>query len=70
MSLTNIVVETPTSKPFYRYQREFALCESCFWSAISLYSALKEQQHGEITTATILVLITQFKYVQCAIKIV
>ena len=47
MSLTNIVVETPTSKPFYRYQREFALCESCFWSATSLYGAIKEKQNSK-----------------------
>ena len=51
MSLTNIV-ETSSSKPFYRYQRQFALCESCFWSATSLYNPLKEKQNSEITTST------------------
>ncbi len=51
MSLTNIV-ETSSSKPFYRYQRQFALCESCFWSATSLYSPIKEKQNSEITTST------------------
>ncbi|HKG31691.1 MAG TPA: hypothetical protein VKA91_10500 [Nitrososphaeraceae archaeon] len=51
MSLTNII-ETSSSKPFYRYQRQFALCESCFWSATSLYNPLKEKQNSEITTST------------------
>jgi hypothetical protein len=51
MSLTNIV-ETSSSKPFYRYQRQFVLCESCFWSATSLYSPIKEKQNSEITTST------------------
>jgi hypothetical protein len=51
MSLTNIV-ETSSSKPFYRYQRQFALCESCFWSATSLYNPIKEKQNSEITTST------------------
>ena len=51
MSLTNIV-KTSSSKPFYRYQRQFALCESCFWSATSLYSPIKEKQNSEITTST------------------
>lgn len=50
MSLTNIV-ETSSSKPFYRYQRQFALCESCFWSATSLYNPIKEKQNSEITTS-------------------
>ncbi|MGI8832210.1 MAG: hypothetical protein ACR2IS_06180 [Nitrososphaeraceae archaeon] len=49
MSLMNI--ET-SSKPFYRYQRQFALCESCFWSATILYGAIKEKQNNEITTIT------------------
>jgi hypothetical protein len=49
MSLTDIV-ETSSSKPFYRYQRQFALCESCFWSATNLYGAIKEKQNSEITT--------------------
>jgi hypothetical protein len=48
MSLINI--ET-SSKPVYRYHRQFALCESCFWSATILYSALREK-HSEITTIT------------------
>jgi len=52
MSLTNIV-ETSSSKPFYRYQRQFALCESCFWSATSLYNPIKEKQNSEVTTSTI-----------------
>jgi hypothetical protein len=51
MSLTNIV-ETSSSKPFYRYQRQFALCESCFWSATSLYDPIKEKQNSGITTST------------------
>ena len=51
MSLTNIV-EMSSSKPFYRYQRQFALCESCFWSATSLYNPIKEKQNSEITTST------------------
>ena len=51
MSLTNIV-ETSSSKPFYRHQRQFALCESCFWSATSLYNPIKEKQNSEITTST------------------
>jgi hypothetical protein len=51
MSLTNIV-QTPSSKAFYRYQRQFMLCESCFWSATSLYSALKEKQRSETATTT------------------
>jgi hypothetical protein len=42
MSLTQ-----SSSKPFYRYQRQFALCESCFWSATSLYSAIIEKQSSE-----------------------
>jgi hypothetical protein len=50
MSLTNI--QTPSSKAFYRYQRQFMLCESCFWSATSLYSALKEKQRSETATST------------------
>lgn len=50
MSLTNI--QTPSSKAFYRYQRQFMLCESCFWSATSLYSALKEKQSSETATST------------------
>jgi hypothetical protein len=50
MSLTNIA-EVSSSKPFYRYQRQFALCESCFWSATILYSAIKEKQNSEITTS-------------------
>jgi hypothetical protein len=41
-----------SSKPFYRYQRQFALCESCFWSATSLYNPIKEKQNSEITTST------------------
>ena len=49
MSLINI--ET-SSKPVYRYHRQFALCESCFWSATILYSAIKEKQNSEITTIT------------------
>jgi hypothetical protein len=48
MSLINI--ET-SSKPFYKYHRQFALCESCFWSATILYSAIKEKQNSEITTS-------------------
>lgn len=28
------------------------LCESCFWSATSLYSALKEKQNSETSTST------------------
>ena len=51
MSLTNIVKVSP-SKPFYRYQRQFALCESCFWSATILYGAIKEKQNNEITPIT------------------
>ena len=51
MSLANIV-KTSSSKPFYRYQRQFALCESCFWSATSLYNPIKEKQNSEITTST------------------
>src|ERR671919_2913120 len=51
MSLINNV-QTPASKPFYRYQRQFTLCESCFWSATSLYSALKEKQSCETATST------------------
>lgn len=51
MSLTNIV-QTPSSKAFYRYQRQFMLCELCFWSATSLYSALKEKQSSETATST------------------
>ena len=51
MSLTNIV-ESSSSKPFYKYQRQFALCESCFWSATSLYNPIKEKQNSEITTST------------------
>ena len=47
MSLINI--ET-SSKPFYRYHRQFALCETCFWSATILYGAIKEKQNNEITT--------------------
>jgi len=47
MSLMNI--ET-SSKPFYRYHRQFALCEACFWSATILYGAIKEKQNNEITT--------------------
>lgn len=50
MSLTSI--QTPSSKAFYRYQRQFMLCESCFWSATSLYSALKEKQRSETATST------------------
>jgi hypothetical protein len=49
MSLINI--ET-SSKPVYRYHRQFALCESCFWSATILYSTIKEKQNSEITTIT------------------
>ena len=52
MSLTHTVDETSSSKPFYRYQRQFALCESCFWSATSLYSAIKEKQNSETTPTT------------------
>ena len=48
MSLINI--ET-SSKPFYKYHCQFALCESCFWSATILYSAIKEKQNSEITTS-------------------
>src|ERR687891_1176744 len=51
MSLTNIV-QTPSSKAFYGYQRQFMLCESCFWSATSLYSALNEKQRSETATST------------------
>ena len=51
MSLTNIV-KTSSSKPFYKYQRQFALCESCFWSATSLYNPIKEKQNSEITAST------------------
>jgi hypothetical protein len=50
MSLTNIISESSLFKPFYRYQRQFALCESCFWSATSLYGAIKEKQSGETNT--------------------
>jgi hypothetical protein len=46
---TNII-EASFSKPFYRYERQFALCESCFWCATNLYCAIKEKQNGEITT--------------------
>jgi hypothetical protein len=48
MSLINI--ET-SSKPFYKFHRQFALCESCFWSATILYGAIKEKQNSEITTS-------------------
>lgn len=51
MSLTNIA-QTPSSKAFYRYQRQFMLSEFCFWSATSLYSALKEKQSSETATST------------------
>jgi hypothetical protein len=51
MSLTNIV-QTPSSKEFSRYQRQFMLCESCFWSATSLYRALEEKQSSEKATNT------------------
>jgi hypothetical protein len=44
MSLINI---EPSSKPFYKYQRQFVLCESCFWAATSLYSIFKEKQNSE-----------------------
>ena len=30
----------------------FPLYESCFWSATSLYSAIKEKQNSETTTST------------------
>jgi hypothetical protein len=30
----------------------FFLCESCFWSATSLYSAIKEKQNSETITST------------------
>ncbi len=46
------IVEASFSKPFYRYQRQFMLCESCFWSATSLYSALREKQSSETSTGT------------------
>src|SRR5215216_1383828 len=49
MSLTNIV-ESSSSKPFYRYHRQFVLCESCFWSATSLYSVIIEKQNSETVT--------------------
>ena len=49
MSLTSIV-ESSSSKPFYRYHRQFALCESCFWSATSLYSAIIEKQNSKSST--------------------
>ena len=49
MSLINI--ET-SSKPFYRYHRQFAVCEACFWSATILYGAIKEKQNNEITPIT------------------
>ena len=52
MSLTHTVDKTSSSKPFYRYHRQFALCESCFWSATSLYDPIKEKQNSEITTST------------------
>ena len=29
----------------------FFLCESCFWSATSLYNPIKEKQNSEITTS-------------------
>jgi len=43
---------TPSSKAFYRCKHQFMLCESCFWSATSLYSALKEKQNSETATST------------------
>ncbi len=47
------IVEASFSKPFYRHQHQFALCESCFWCATSLYGAIKEkQQIGEIITSS------------------
>jgi hypothetical protein len=49
MSLIN---SETSSKPFYRYHRQFALCEACFWSATILYDVIKEKQNNEITTIT------------------
>jgi hypothetical protein len=43
------IVETSFFKPFFGYERQFALCESCFWCATSLYSAIKEKQSSKIT---------------------
>jgi hypothetical protein len=44
------IVEASFSLPFYRYERQFALCESCLWCATSLYGAIKEKQNSETTT--------------------
>lgn len=47
MSLTNI--QTPSSKAFYRYQRQFMLCESCFWSG---YKFVQRPQRSETAAST------------------
>jgi hypothetical protein len=41
MSLVNIISSTT---PLYKYERKFALCESCFWSATILYNPIKDKQ--------------------------
>jgi hypothetical protein len=51
MFLTN-TIKSSSSRPFYRYQRQFVLCESCFWCATRLYGAIKEKRSSEATTTT------------------
>jgi hypothetical protein len=33
-----------TTTPLYRYERQFAICESCFWCATIFYIATEQRQ--------------------------
>ena len=43
-----------STTPLYKYERKFALCESCFWSATILYNPIKDKQNDGATDKSIL----------------
>jgi hypothetical protein len=38
---------TTTTKPLYEYERQFAICESCFWCATVFHKATIKQDQGK-----------------------
>ena len=44
MYLSSII----TTRPLYQYERQFAICESCFWCAAVFHkSIIIKQEQGE-----------------------
>jgi hypothetical protein len=41
MYLLNVIT---TTRPLYEYERQFAICESCFWCATIFHKVIKQEQ--------------------------